>query len=108
MSRHLEAVPDGEPAPRVSTERFELPTGGRKDVDRLLRELCQFAFPEGLASFELMGDGPRVRCFVSVRGTADQIDGGRNAVLGALLALGIVQLKKEPPPSPPLPEQSAP
>ena len=109
MTRKLEAVSDEKiPPPRVSTERIEIPTGGRTDVDGLIRELCRVAFPRTLGGFSAELDRTGLRCFATVRGTAEQVDQGQQAILRALLALGILKPAKaeEPPPSPPNPEQS--
>lgn len=84
------------PGPRAYSERLELNTGGRNDVDPLIRELCRVAFHGALIGFESCLD-PRVgvRCFATVRVSerfpAGQVEAGLLAIKRALVALGVVQ-----------------
>lgn len=104
MSRrksHLAPVPtEGTRAPfRSVTERIELPTGGRRDVDGLLRELARIAFPAGLTGFSFELDRHvGARCSATVMThegfTPGQVDAGRLAINRALLALGILKPAK--------------
>jgi hypothetical protein len=97
--RHLAPVhPDAAAPPtfRSTTERIELPTGGRADVDGLLRELVRAAFPKALVGFAAELD-PRIglRCFVTVRthegfGPAE-VDAARTGIVRALLSVGVLK-----------------
>lgn len=114
-TRHLAPVPDAAPAEptpshRAYTDRIELPTGNRPDVDGLLRELCRHAFRGAMVGFELTLDGRLgLRCFVSVRVserfTAEQLDAGHLAIRRALVVLGVVTAR---PQAAPAPQDSAP
>lgn len=95
---HLAPVQPSAPAneARKSLERVELPTGGRRDVDGLLRELARAAFPGALVGYSFELDARLgARCVATVavheRFTADQLDAGRVAITRALLALGVLQ-----------------
>jgi hypothetical protein len=92
----LASVPKGAPTPaRVTTERIELPTGGRGDVDGLLRELARVAFPKALLGFSAEIDRTGFRFFVTVRNHEgfgpEQIAAGEQAILRALFALGVIK-----------------
>lgn len=102
--RHLAAVPKTQPADRPTPVGFpvtiEIPTGGRNDVDGLVRELARVAFRSTLSGYEVKADGPRVRCFVTVQPTSafdgEAIELARRGILGALVAVGVLKLKPQP------------
>lgn len=99
--RHLAAVPKTQPADRPTPVGFpvtiEIPTGGRNDIDGLVRELARVAFRSTLSGYEVKADGPRVRCFVSVQPTSafdgEAIEQARRGILSALVAVGVLKLK---------------
>lgn len=105
---HLAPVPKDAAAStpfRSTTERLELPTGGRTDIDGLLRELARAAFPKALVGFAAELD-PRLglRCFVTVRtregfGLAE-VDAARTGIIRALLSVGVLKPAKPAAPAP--------
>jgi hypothetical protein len=105
--QHLAPVPPAgvetkTPPARVSFERLDLPTGGRRDVDGLLRELARAAFPKALVGFSFELDrqsGPRCSVTVATHDGfgPDQVDAGRTAITRCLLALGVLQAAKPAP-----------
>jgi hypothetical protein len=113
--KHLAPVPAAPelPGPASYTDRFELPTGGRNDIDTLLRELARVAFRGSLTGFSLELDRRvgGVRCFVSVqvgsKFTATDLEAGKDAVTRALLVLGVIRPAK-PAAAPAAPEDGAP
>lgn len=110
IKRHLESVPsDGateRPSPVGFPVTIEIPTGGRFDVDGLIRELCRHAYRSNLRGFEARLDGQRMRCLAVVQPmtdcTAEEIAKRLNGILGALVQVGVLQLKpKAAPEAPP-------
>lgn len=91
---HLKPVPEARPtAPAI--QRIELPTGGRSDVDGLLRELARFAFPRALAGFSFEADmrlGTRCHLLVAVS-DQDAFERGQGAIAKTLHALGLISPK---------------
>lgn len=119
--RHLAPVPTSAPAaPKPGPtydRRIELPTGGRGDVDPLLRELARAAFRGNLVGFSVELDARvGLRCHVLVRVsdtfTDQQADKARTGILRALLAVGVLQPPKAaaaaPEAPPPAGEDGAP
>ncbi len=106
--RHLSTVPAGaaaQPA-RFAFEQLDIPTGGRRNIAGLLYELANVAFPGSLAGIDYQFDRQLgSRCTITVatheKFGADQVDAGRNAILRALVALGILKVAKSADPAPP-------
>lgn len=107
---HLAAVPQTPAKPERPTPvgfplTVELPTGGRFDVDPLLRELARHAFGPTMVGFRYYRDrsGPRceVECQALTTFPADEIAAATVRVARALVALGIVKIKATPPPGGP-------
>lgn len=94
------AAPETAERPKVAPyeRRVTLPTGGRKDIDGLLRELARSAFPTALAGFSFELDrvtGSRCVATVLVHENfpAERVDHGYQAIVRCLAVLGIVKVR---------------
>ena len=102
--RHLAAVPPAgttdKPVAVGYPVTVEIPTGGRRDLDGLIRELARVCFRSNLAGYEVKADGPRSRFFLTVQPMTDcgaeAIQEGVLSIAKALVVVGALQIKPQP------------
>jgi len=104
IQRHLAPVPSEKPTVIGHPVTVELPTGGRFNVDVLLRELARQAFGPALTGFRFEITDGRPRAWVTCRPLStfghEQINAGAQRVTAALVVLGVVAQKPKAEPAP--------